>query len=92
MEINYEPPDIAFVRPLDGRKVWIKYVTGEQGVVDLTPRLWGPVFERLSVDDQLFQQVRAEGNFIFWPDGADIAPERLWEGVMAAQQDLAPTG
>ena len=89
MAINYNPPRIAEVQPLDGRKVLIKYVTGLQGIVDLAPRLWGPIYERLATDDNLFRQVEIIGNTIRWPDDSDIAPERIWEGVMSSQGALA---
>ena len=58
-------------------------VTFSDGVVkevDLVGELHGEVFEPLK-DPEVFKEVRvnAETNTIEWPNGADFAPEFLYE-------------
>jgi Protein of unknown function (DUF2442) len=59
--------------------VWVKFEDGSAGEIDLSGELWGPVFEPLK-DPSFFRQVTvAEYGTIAWPNGADLAPEFLYE-------------
>ena len=58
------------------------FSTGETLKVDLMPLLSYPAFEELR-DKEQFIQFGLEDT-IFWKNGADIAPERLYELGKAA--------
>jgi hypothetical protein len=59
--------------------IWVQFKDGSEGEVDLSSELWGPVFEPLK-DVEYFQRFTvAEYGTIAWPNGADIAPEFLYE-------------
>jgi hypothetical protein len=51
---------------------------GREKTVDFAPWLRGPVFEPLK-DETYFRGFFVEGGTVSWPNGADIAPETLYE-------------
>jgi hypothetical protein len=58
----------------------VTFNNGLDGTADLRPILEGPVFQQLR-DPMQFAQVRldAECGTIVWPNGADLAPEAVYE-------------
>ena len=79
---NYEIPQLVDAKYVSGYKVWVKFRDGAQGVIDLEDDIWGPVFEPLK-DLDYFSKVKlkVEWNAIAWENGADFAPEWLYEKV-----------
>jgi hypothetical protein len=72
-------PEIMDAKPLGGFRVWIRFRSGLQGDVDLSRYTTsGPVFEPLA-EESFFQKFTIQGGTLAWPNGADIAPERLYE-------------
>jgi hypothetical protein len=71
--------EVTAVEVMAERTVRLAFNDGTERVVDLAPFLWGPVFEPIASDDELFARVRvdAELGTIVWPNGADLAPEAL---------------
>ena len=62
---------------------------GKSGDVDFSEYIGrGPVFEALQ-EKSLFENARIEGGTISWPNGADVAPETLYEKV-SRQQVIPP--
>jgi Protein of unknown function (DUF2442) len=56
----------------------VLFEDGSSGDVDLSARLFGPVFEPLR-DPLLFAQVRVdEYGAVSWTNGADLAPDALY--------------
>jgi hypothetical protein len=59
--------------------IWVQFKDGSEGEVDLSSELWGPVFEPLKDLEYFRRFTVAEYGTIAWPNGADIAPEFLYE-------------
>lgn len=61
-------------------RILLKFADGVEGEVDFESELWGEVFEPLK-DKVLFSEfsLDAELETIVWPNGADFAPEFLYQ-------------
>jgi len=73
-------PKLVAARPLQGYRVWLRFADGTEGVVDLSDELWGEVFEPLKNPERFQElQVHTELHTLVWQNGADFAPEFLYE-------------
>ena len=81
--------DVTGIEYREGYIYRITFDDGMAGDVDFTEYLdLGPVFGPLR-DPAYFRQARIEGGTIAWPNGADIAPETLYERIEAATEAQA---
>jgi hypothetical protein len=81
--------DIQNVRHVRDHVLWVEFDDGASGQIDLSIYLdRGPIFMPLG-DIEFFKQVRIEGGTLCWPNGADIAPERIYELVDKAPHPVA---
>jgi hypothetical protein len=60
--------------------IWLRFNDGAEGAVDLRDELWGEVFEPLKDLDH-FRRFRVDPEIqtVAWDNGADMAPEFLYE-------------
>ena len=75
---------VVEARYLGDYRVWVRFDDGLEGAVDLEDVLWGPVFEPLK-DPTYFSNFSIDMT-LTWPNGADIAPESLYERVLRARR------
>ena len=60
--------------------IWLRFNDGAEGMVDLKEELYGEVFEPLR-DMERFKSFKVDPDLetISWQNGADLAPEFLYE-------------
>jgi hypothetical protein len=74
-----------------GYRAWLRFADGKEGEIDLEDELWGKVFEPLK-DERAFAKlmVHPELHTLVWPNGADFAPEFLYEKLSQATGSRKP--
>ena len=77
--------NVREARYVSGFRIWLRFRDGLTGEVDLQHELNGPLFEPLH-DVEFFRQFEVHPEFetLVWPNGADMAPEFLYENARAA--------
>ena len=75
-------PKVKEAKYVQGFSIHLRFSDGVEGTVDLGEELQGEVFEPLN-DPDYFRQfsVHPELHTIVWPNGADFAPEFLYEKI-----------
>ena len=78
---------VVSVEYLENYQLRLTFNNDEVRFVDLSQELHGEIFEPLQ-DTEFFKQVviNPETNTIEWPNGADFAPEFLFETSQAIQK------
>jgi hypothetical protein len=77
--------DVVEIRYRRDYIYYILFDDGVEGEVDFTEYLTrGPVFETIK-DLEVFRRAQIEGGTIAWANGADIAPETLYEKVCSSR-------
>lgn len=66
-----------------GYRIRLTFNDASEKTVDFSAWLKGPVFEPLK-DAQYFRRFFIDGGTVVWPNGADIAPETLYDAVNEA--------
>ncbi len=66
-------------RHLGGHRVWLAFDDGLKGEIDLRSELEGEIFEPLR--DPTYFALFTVDETLIWPNGADFAPEFLYERV-----------
>lgn len=83
MAIAIDFPHVTHARATGPNTLWLRFSDGVEGTADIGGLLKGPVFEPLR-DDAFFARVQPDHPFgVAWPNGADIAPEALYEFLSA---------
>lgn len=75
---------VTSVQPLSGYRLEVCFEDGLRGTISLEDRLFGPVFEPLNNEEYFRQVFVDEFGAVSWPNGADLAPDALYERIRAA--------
>ena len=72
--------DIVNAEYIGDYKILFTFENGEKKIVNFEDMLWGEAFETLK-DKNLFKQFKVikEYGTIVWPNGADVAPDGMYE-------------
>ena len=70
--------EVSKAKYLGDYKINLLFNNGESKTVDLSDKLVGKIFEPLK-DKSFFQSFTIKYNTIEWSNGADFAPEYLYE-------------
>ena len=65
-------------------KIHLRFHDGVEKTIDFARWLEGPIFEPLK-DTGYFQRFFLDGGTVSWPNGADIAPETLYEQAKSSE-------
>jgi len=76
-------PWIGEAEYIDGYRVLVTFKNGTTSEVDFEGDLDGPIFEPLK-DPAYFRQFHLEGHTLAWDNGADFAPEFVYDKLLAA--------
>jgi hypothetical protein len=85
-------PHVVRAEYEEGFRIRLTFNDGTQGSVDFGSWLKGVVFEPLK-DEAYFRRFFLDGGTVAWPNGADIAPETLYEAARATRSNarMEPT-
>ncbi len=81
--------DITHVEVLHDHVVRLRFAEGVEKSIDLEPYLHGRVFADIGSDAVVFASVTADpdADTIVRPNGADLAPDLLYEGRRSARME-----
>jgi hypothetical protein len=83
--------EVTKVEYRGGYVYFVAFDDGVEGEVDFSDYLSrGPIFEPLK-DRTFFSQAFVEGGTIGWPNGADVAPETLYDRIIHSNKSLQRT-
>ncbi len=71
-------PHVVKAEYRGAHRIRVTFADGRENTVDFEPWLQGPVFECLR-DEAYFRRFFLEAGTVAWPNGADVAPETLYD-------------
>jgi hypothetical protein len=87
-------PSVTKAKHVRGYLIQVKFNDGTKKTIDFEPWLSGPIFKPLR-NKEYFKKFFVDGPTIAWPNGADIAPETLYDAPKveaASDQKVRRTG
>jgi hypothetical protein len=76
---------VVAVDPQPDLRLHVRFIDGTSGEVMLrsfltSSQVTGTIFEPLR-DPEVFRQVRVEMGVVSWPNGADLAPDAMYDSI-----------
>ena len=79
---------VTKLKVLPGHRLDFVFADGMSGIVDLSKDHFDGMLAPLA-DEAFFAQARIHDGVVTWPNGAEIAPDAMYDDVMAAQRASA---
>lgn len=76
-------PSVVRAEHRGGFRIHLTFNDSSEATVDFRHWLEGPVFEPLK-NANYFKRFFVDGGTVVWPNGADIAPETLYDAAIQA--------
>jgi hypothetical protein len=77
-------PTVTRAEYLGDYRIHLAFNDGLESTVDFSQWLDGPIFEPLR-DPAYFRRFFLDGGTVAWPNGADVAPETLYERAKSSE-------
>jgi hypothetical protein len=71
-------------------RIRLTFNDGIEASVDFSPWLEGPIYEPLQTLSY-FRKFFLDGGTVVWPNGADVAPETLYDAATRSNPALQPS-
>jgi hypothetical protein len=82
---------VVEVVPLPNYRLRVVFDDGTTGTISLEEQLFGPMFEPLK-EVAFFEQVSIDKfGAICWPNGADLAPDAIYDDLRSARDEQSPS-
>ena len=82
------PWKVTKLKVLPGHRLDVVFADGRAGIVDLSKDRFDGMLAPLA-DEAFFAQARIEDGVVTWPNGAEIAPDAMYDEAIAAQRASA---
>jgi len=79
---------VTKLKPLPGHRLQVTFADGLSGIVDLSKDKFDGILAPLA-DETYFAQARLADGVVTWPNGAEIAPDAMYDEVLARQHASA---
>jgi hypothetical protein len=76
---------VTNLKVLPGRRLEVCFADGLSGIVDLSKDKLDGVLAPLS-DEVFFSQAQIHEGVVTWPNGAEIAPDAMYDEVLSTQR------
>ncbi len=82
------PWKMTKLKVLPGHRLQVTFADGLSGIVDLSKDKFDGILAPLA-GDAYFAKARLEDGVVTWPNGAEIAPDAMYDEVRARQHASA---
>ena len=79
---------VTKLKALPGYRLEVTFADGSSGVVDMSKDRFDGVLAPLS-DEAYFARARLHEGVVTWPNGAEIAPDAMYDEVLSMQRASA---